>query len=206
MSTEKNSENQEINLDADNCCKKQQVPADDNSKEPLSDDEFLMNDNPLEQKTEELQKQLQEAVEKAEESYKKYMLAVADLDNFRKRAARERQDYLRTACASVIESLLPVIDNFEIGLESAQKHPEASTVTNGFSMIAQQLKNTLSEHGLKEIKPSPGDNFDTAEHDAVSVMPSQEIPDGKIIAVARTGYKLNDKLLRPSSVVVAKND
>ncbi len=198
----------DIYFEDDSCCNKPKIEEED-CGDPISDEEIFMgdsSDNVFAEELNKLKSDLAAISKKAEEAQNNYLRTMADLDNFRKRAARERQEYIRTAASAVIESLLPILDNFGHGLESAKKHPEANAVTHGFEMIAQQLIGALAENGLQSIKPNPGDSFDTALHDAISAIPNTEIPDGKIVAVTRVGYKLNDKLLRPAAVVVAKND
>ena len=126
----------------------------------------------------------------------------ADFDNYKKRQARERQDWIAGAAKDVVAELLPVLDNFERGLQSAGADSANKALLDGFTMIYTQLRNALQKAGLAEI-PAEGLAFDTAVHDAVTTMPSADVPEGHVAAVARRGYTLNGKLLRPAQVVVS---
>ena len=126
----------------------------------------------------------------------------ADFDNYKKRQARERLDWIAGAAKDVVSELLPVLDNFERGLQSVGANPEHKALLDGFSMIYTQLQNALQKAGVAEI-PAEGLAFDTAVHDAVTTMPSADVPEGHVAAVARRGYTLNGKLLRPAQVVVS---
>ncbi|MBP7950444.1 MAG: nucleotide exchange factor GrpE [Verrucomicrobiales bacterium] len=128
--------------------------------------------------------------------------AAAELDNFRKRVARERQEAVRFANSALLETLLPVLDNFEFGLQAARAESETSSVFIGMSMVHKQLQDFLREQGVEEI-PAVGLPFDPNVHDAVSQEPSADTPEGIILSQKRRGYRLRDRLLRPASVVVA---
>ena len=150
----------------------------------------------------ELMRRLDEAESRAGEMENRYLRAVAELDNFRKRAAREKQELLKSAGSDVIESLLPALDNLKIGLKAAENHPEAREVVQGFEMVGRQILQALEEHGLKELNPE-GDSFDPHYHDSVSTVPSEEVEEGHVVQTVRVGYLLNDRLLRAASVVVS---
>ena len=126
----------------------------------------------------------------------------AELDNFRKRMAKEKQDAVKYANGSLLETLLPVIDNFEFGLQAARQEGENSPVLLGMSMVQKQLADFLRENGVEEI-PAVGQPFDPNLHDAVSQTPTADAAEGTILSQIRRGYRLRDRLLRPASVVVA---
>ena len=128
----------------------------------------------------------------------------ADLDNFRKRSAREREDAIRYANQSLLEDLLPVIDNFEMGMQAAAQD-KSSMIYIGMDMVRRQLNDFLAAQGVTEI-PAEGKIFDPNVHEAVSheVVPGNE--DGTVLRVHRRGFMLRDRLLRPATVVVAKNE
>ena len=132
----------------------------------------------------------------------RYLRAVADLENYRKRITREKQDIIRSAAGCVVESLLPVLDNMKLGLKSAENHPEAKEVTSGFKMVDNQLKKSLSEQGLEELLPN-GETFDPNLHECISHQPSSEVAEDHIIETVRAGYRLNERLLRAASVIVS---
>jgi molecular chaperone GrpE len=123
----------------------------------------------------------------------------AEMDNLRKRTAREREEAIRYANQRLLEELLPVIDNFEMGMMAAAQDT-SSMIYIGMDMVRKQLNEFLSAQGVEEI-PATG-QFDPNLHDAVSQEPSDQ-PEGEIIRISRKGYKLRDRLLRPASVVVA---
>ena len=129
--------------------------------------------------------------------------ARADLDNFRKRSLREKEDAIRYANNGLLEKLLPVIDNFELGLDAARNATDAASVLQGMSMVQRQLQDFIRSQGLEEV-PADGEAFDPNKHDAVSQEFSAEVPEGKVIRQVRKGYKLKDRLLRAAPVIVSK--
>jgi molecular chaperone GrpE len=140
----------------------------------------------------------------ADQNWEKYVRAVADLDNFRKRAARERQDAIRYANESLLEKLIPVVDNFEAALAAASAETASpDSLKTGVSMIGAQLRGVLRDAGLEEVD-ALGQPFDPALHEAVSQEESQDAAEGTVLRQLRKGYRLKDRLVRPASVVVAK--
>jgi molecular chaperone GrpE len=149
--------------------------------------------------------QLKEQASKADEHWQQMLRVAADFENFKKRAARERQEVSKYANESLLEKLIPVLDNLDMALASASS-AQNSTVQQlqaGVSMIHQQLKTALAEAGLEEVDAS-NKMFDPNWHEAISQQESAEIPEGQVLQQVRKGYKLRDRLLRPASVVVAK--
>ncbi len=147
--------------------------------------------------------QLDAAQAETEKFKDHYLRTMADLDNVRRRAAREKEDIRRAAAAALLEDLLPALDNLRLGLQAAlQAHPEAEAVIDGIKLISDQLSGVLAQHGLKEIDPT-GQPFDPKFHESVAQQPSADIPDGHVLQVLRPGYLLNDRLLRAASVVVS---
>ncbi|WP_269523915.1 nucleotide exchange factor GrpE [Coraliomargarita parva] len=146
--------------------------------------------------------ELEKAQAEAAEMKTRYLRSVADLENYRKRIAREKQEIIRSAAANVIESLLPVLDNMKLGLQAADNHPEAKDVTIGFKMVDDQLKKTLSEQGLEELKPD-GASFDPNLHECIAHQPSAEVAEDYVIQTVRSGYRLNERLIRAASVIVS---
>jgi molecular chaperone GrpE len=138
----------------------------------------------------------------AAEMKSRWLRSVADMENYRKRIGREKQDIIRSAAASVVESLLPVLDNMKLGLQAAENHPEAKDVTFGFKMVDDQLKRALSEQGLEELIPD-GEPFDPNFHECISHQSSSEVEEDIVIQTVRAGYRLNDRLIRAASVIVS---
>ncbi|MDG1300740.1 MAG: nucleotide exchange factor GrpE [Opitutae bacterium] len=145
---------------------------------------------------------LEKAEAEALEMKSRWLRSVADMENYRKRIGREKQDIIRSAGASVVESLLPVLDNMKLGLQAAENHPEAKDVTIGFKMVDDQLKRALNEQGLEELIPD-GEAFDPNFHECISHQSSSEIKEDIVIQTVRAGYRLNDRLIRAASVIVS---
>ena len=138
------------------------------------------------------------------EKYKDAALrARADLDNYRKRVAREKEDAIRYANNSLLESLLPILDNFELGLEAAKNTPDATGIVQGLQMVRKQLEDFLREHGVESVN-AEGNPFDPNLHDAVGHEPNSDVTEGTVIRQLRKGFKLKDRLIRPASVIVSK--
>ncbi len=125
----------------------------------------------------------------------------AEMENLRKRTAREREEAIRYANQRLLEELLPVIDNFEMGMQAAAQDT-TSMIYIGMDMVRKQLSEFLASQGVEEI-PATG-NFDPNLHDAVAQEDCAEGEEGRILRVTRRGFKLRDRLLRPASVVVSK--
>lgn len=145
---------------------------------------------------------LEKAQAEAADMKGRYLRSVADMENYRKRIAREKQDIIRSAAANVVESLLPVLDNMKLGLQAAENHPEAKHVTYGFKMVDDQLKKSLSEQGLQELIPD-GESFDPNLHECVAHQPSDEVEEDHVIQTIRAGYRLNERLIRAATVIVS---
>lgn len=126
----------------------------------------------------------------------------AELENFRKRMAREKQEAIQYANASLLESLLPVLDNFEFGLQAAQGESEGSQIFLGMQMVKKQMDDFLSNQGVEEIA-ADGKEFDPNWQEAVGQEASDEVPEGSVIRTVRRGFKLGNRLLRAGSVVVS---
>lgn len=136
-------------------------------------------------------------------NYDKFMRAVADLENFRRRTVREKDELRQLATGRVLEDLLPVLDNLALGL-SAAKQPNADlkSLVGGIDMVLAQLRSALANHGLKDINPL-GQPFDPHQHEAISHVPSADVKEESVVTVVRTGYSLNGRLLRPAAVMVS---
>ncbi len=131
------------------------------------------------------------------------MRTAADFDNFRKRAAREKEDSIRYANTSLLGDLLPLIDNFELGLEAAKSAPNAGAILQGLGMVARQFRDFLSSAGLEEVM-TEGAIFDPNVMESVGHETSDTVPEGQVLRSTRRGYKLRDRLLRPATVFVSK--
>jgi molecular chaperone GrpE len=149
--------------------------------------------------------ELQTRAAKADELKDNWLRTAADFENFKKRAARERTEAAQFANASLLQKLLPILDNFEMAQNAAQnaEGEKLSALQAGVAMIQQQLKSVMLEAGLEEIDAA-GKLFDPALHEAVSQQETSDVPEGRVVQQIRKGYKLKERLLRPAAVIVAK--
>lgn len=126
----------------------------------------------------------------------------ADFENYKKRSAREKEEAIKYANSSLLEKLVAIVDNFELGLEAARAEGEKSPIFSGMSMVLKQLMDFLADSGLQPIDAT-GKKFDPNLHEAIAHEPSDEVPEGTVVRQTRRGYRMKDRLLRPSSVVVS---
>lgn len=155
--------------------------------------------------TKEQLDELKQRAAKADEHWDRLLRTTADFDNYRKRAAREKQEAIKYANESLLEKLVPVLDAFDMAMNATQSSPaaEAKSLQQGITMVHQQLKLALTGAGLEEVDAA-GKPFDPNLHEAVSQQESAEVPEGTVVQQLRKGYKLRDRLVRPATVVVSK--
>jgi molecular chaperone GrpE len=149
-------------------------------------------------------KELEERSKKADEYYGHYVRARADLDNFRKRAQREREDFVKFANEQLLSEIIPIMDNFERAFTAAEKVPETHNFALGVEMILKQLRDALARYGAETIDPA-GQPFDPAKHHAAEPVPTTEHPDNTVVEVLQRGYLLNGRVVQPALVRVAVN-
>jgi molecular chaperone GrpE len=145
---------------------------------------------------------LGELERKLAEERENTLRAVADLQNFRRRAAEERQQQLQFAHEQVLVEILPVLDNFDRATECLVEGEAAQNLYRGVCMIRDQLFQVLVSFGV-EVIPAVGECFDPAWHEAIEAVETTEQPEGTIVAEALPGYRLKGRILRPSKVKVA---
>jgi molecular chaperone GrpE len=126
----------------------------------------------------------------------------ADFENYKKRSAREKDDAIKYANSSLLERLLPIVDNFELGLAAAREEGEDSPVFSGMSLVFKQLTDFLADNGLQPID-AVEKKFDPNLHEAIAHEPSESVAEEAVIRQTRRGYRYKDRLLRPASVVVS---
>jgi molecular chaperone GrpE len=147
--------------------------------------------------------QLEAAKAESAANYEKFIRTAADLENFRRRMVREKDELRTAATGRVLEDIFPVLDTLGLAINAAkQPNAELKSLVNGVEMVLSQLRTALSNHGLKEISPM-GQPFDPHQHEAISHQPSKDVKSEHVMEVVRTGYLLNGRLLRPASVVVS---
>ncbi len=133
---------------------------------------------------------------------KKVLQAQAEAENFRKRMRRDFEDQLRFAALPLVEDILSVRDNLLRGLEAAENSTDSAGLKEGVAMVAKQLDDALAKHSVEQISTEDA-IFDPNLHEAISQMPSEEHPAGSIMHVAQTGFKMHDRVIRPTQVVVS---
>ncbi len=148
---------------------------------------------------------LLEKAAKSEHNWELFLRERAELENLRKRMAREKQDTIKYANEGLISDLLPVLDNFEAALIAAENSTDLNidALKTGVNMIHGQFKNLLTDLGLQEIDAT-GKDFDPSIHDALGEEDSTEVGEGKVLRQLRKGYRLRERLLRAASVFVAR--
>ena len=129
------------------------------------------------------------------------MRTAAEYDNYRKRCVKDREDFTKYANRSLLEELLPVIDNFEMGMQMAGQDT-SSMIYIGMSMVQKQLVDFLEGQGVEPIATEVGQMFDHNIHEAIMSEASEQ-PEGTILRILRKGYNLRGRLLRPANVVTA---
>ena len=126
----------------------------------------------------------------------------ADFENYKKRCAREKEEAIKYANNSLLQRLVAIIDNFELGLAAAKKQGQQSPIYSGMVLVQKQLNDLLAENGLQPIE-AEGKPFDPNLHEAIAHEPSDEVPEGTVLRQVSRGYRIKDRLLRPAKVVVS---
>lgn len=147
---------------------------------------------------------LDEKEKEVEKEKKEYLFLMAEFDNFRKRTLRERSDLIKSASEKALKGLLPIVDDFERGLDAIKDTNDAEAVKEGMNLIYNKLIKYLADNGVKEMV-STGVDFDADIHEAVAMVPAaDEAEKGKVKDTVSKGYMINDKVLRHANVVVAQ--
>ena len=152
----------------------------------------------------QLKLQLAEAEAKIAELQDRYLRQAAEFDNYRKRTMKEKADLIKSAAEKVIVAELPIVDDMDRALDNMDKGMDADACIEGFKLIAQKFKNTLTQQGLEKID-TDGQDFDTDFHEAIALIPAPtEELKGKILDCVQAGYKLGDKVIRHAKVAVGQ--
>lgn len=190
-----------------------------NNKHNEEEEVILTNEQPAEEPTEteapateeevldeqgELEKKLAEAAEKISILEDKYLRQAAEFDNYRKRTLKEKAEIIKNGGERVIESVLPVLDDFERALTTMQKNEEAAIYLTAVELIYSKFVKILEQNGLKKIE-TKDQAFDTDYHEAIAMVPTpDESLKGKVLDCVQTGYTLNDKVIRHAKVAVGE--
>lgn len=158
---------------------------------------------PVEAEIEESEEKspLDELQARADENWDRYLRTAAELENVRKRAARDVESAHKFALERFGKELLAVKDSLELGLATADK-ADVGSLLDGSKATLKLLSNALQKFGIEEVDPV-GEPFDPEFHEAISMLPSTDVEPGTVITVVQKGYSLNGRLLRPAMVTVA---
>jgi len=178
-------------------------PADTDEISDVIDD-FAPDNETAGDEAEGLLQQVQSLSEALEKEKNDYLFLRADFDNYRKRMLKEREELLRNAGEKVLRGLLPIVDDFERGLEATKDAGSADAVRKGMELIYNKLLKFLADNGVKPME-STGAQFDPDFHEAIATIPApSEDLKGKVIDTTTRGYMLNDKVLRHAKVAVGE--
>lgn len=179
--------------------KKHNNPFTNNSEEEIKINETEENSSEEIKENEAENNQLQE---KYDELNNQYLRLAADFDNYRKRQAQEREALLRFGTENALSKLIEVLDNFERGAKALENVEDCEKCKESFNLVHKQALDVMTKLGLETIE-AQGKDFDPNFHEAVMQTPTSEYPEHTIIAELQKGYKIGDKVLRPSLVNVA---
>ena len=150
----------------------------------------------------DLEAELAAAKDEARQAHDRWLRERADLENHKKRAARERQDAVRYGTESLLRDLLPVIDDLDRALDAASGGGNGKSLAEGVELVRKAFVDALQRNGVERVAAA-GERFDPAQHEAVAYVESPHEPQ-RVIEEHRAGYRLNDRLLRPAMVTVSK--
>ena len=152
-----------------------------------------------------LKQELDDTKAKLEKEKKEYLFLMADFDNFRKRTLKEKSEIIKNGGENVLKGLLPIVDDFERSLQAMNDASSVDAVKEGVELIYNKLVQYLEQNGVKALDTTPGTEFDTEFHEAVTLFPAaDDSQKGKVIDTVQKGYKLHDKVLRHAKVVVGQ--
>ena len=152
-----------------------------------------------------LKQELDDTKAKLEKEKKEYLFLRADFDNFRKRTLKEKSEIIKNGGENVLKGLLPIVDDFERSLQAMNDASSVDAVKEGVELIYNKLVKYLEQNGVKALDTTPGTEFDTEFHEAVTLFPAaDDSQKGKVIDTVQKGYKLHDKVLRHAKVVVGQ--
>lgn len=181
-----------------------ETPKEATPETPEANAEVSAEENADTPQTDTLAEENERLKAEAEQLKKDYLLARADLENFRKRTLKEKADLIRNGGEGCLKDILPVIDDFERGMQAIASNADVEAVKKGIELIYNKFKSYLEQHGVKEI-PTENADFDTEYHEAVTTFPAPTPEQkGKVIDCVQKGYTMNDKVIRFAKVVVGE--
>ena len=192
--TEKEIQDENINIDID--ATNEEVTNEENNATEQENIELT--------EEEKLQKELNEANEKIATLEDKYLRQVAEFDNYRKRTIKEKAELIKNGGERAIESILPVLDDFERALANMAKDENAAEIMTGVELIYNKFTGILKQNGLQKIE-TEGADFNTDFHEAIAIIPApNDALKGKVLDCVQAGYTLNDKVIRHAKVAVGE--
>jgi molecular chaperone GrpE len=155
-----------------------------------------------EQRQDDLEEQLAQLAAERDEAHQKYLRTLADYQNSQRRAVANEQEARKQGLTSVVLSILPIIDHFELALGQEPGKVTADQLIAGVRVIHDELLRVLQRYGVELVNPQPDDEFDPTRHQAVVQQDVAHIQPGHIVATLQTGYTLGDRIIRPATVSV----
>jgi molecular chaperone GrpE len=178
-----------------------QTPQEEQQK---GDDGEAPEKKPVEEMTKaELNEELNEVLKKSEENYDLYLRSQAEIENLKKRSAKEKEEWIRYSTESLIKELLPVVDNLEKAISHSRDENSLTALREGVELTLKGLMDTLVKSGVEQVA-AEGEHFDPNYHHAVSELEDANVEPGVVIQELQKGYRLRDRLIRPALVVVSK--
>ncbi len=172
--------------------------------ELLDETDDILNETAVEvEDVAALREALAEAQQKAEDHWNEMMRVRAEMDNLRKRSARDVENAHKYGLEKLINELLPIKDSLVLGIQAAETATEIQSLREGMELTFKMFQSALEKLGVSEVDPS-GEKFNPELHQAMSMVESDEAEPGTVLNVMQKGYTLNDRLLRPAMVIVAK--
>ena len=180
---------------------------------PIGDENEETSESKIEKSAEEtqesdqdisrMQQELEEARSENSAAADMMLRLAAEMDNYKKRVAKERESLIKFGSQGIVQELLPILDNFERAIESADKLSDFDSFLEGVGMIFKQMYDALERKGVRRID-AVGETFDPNIHEAVVQVASQEYPENIVVEELQKGYMLHDRVIRPSMVAVSK--
>lgn len=184
---------------------KQDIPSPKSTPTDTSPENEEIQEEPLEEQEPTPEEKIEQLTLELAEQKKETLRIFADSENLKKRLLREKNEFCQFATGTIIESILPVMDNLELALQHGKEEQGCQNLVIGVEMTLTIFRDALKKHGLTIIGPDDlGKPFDPAVHEAMAQAPDATMDEGCVCQVMQTGYKLHDRLLRPAKVVVSK--
>ena len=149
-----------------------------------------------------LERDIADVTRELEAVHDKYLRAVADFDNFRKRSRREQQEAVAFTTAAILREMLPVLDNLERAIAAAENAPNEKVLLEGVELIRKQFISAMEKRGVQPIE-AVGKQFDPLWHEAVGRAPTRDVEEGTVLEETEKGYSLGERIIRPAKVIVA---